>query len=696
MANGKTKKSRTGEEAPARAPGLKPILFVLDPSSENDKDLTDHMNNLEGAPVDIIKLWVMGYIQNVFVKNTKANDLLPHRSDFEGCLVEPEKREVDGKLIYPWAGLYRIIKSQEQEYQFFFSTISLQGLDIKSLFNKYCVPGGSQGSSGGGPVLNADKTEIFRPYEIIGGSGSMQDHMLKYHIVKIPIESMSDKNTLGRLKYWEAIIFHNSESIKVKTVRDSINKNQASPEDLEDVKKDLKTIRGKYVIGYEATALVIREVVLFPGDTVFIDENDNKTSNYENLPYLMFDHQEAKKVSSTGLKEKFKYLTHETEPLERMQGPFWIELDYFHSEDPAKTKVKLNLKTYKMAEAEASEEKLPFAVQDYPSVLDTQFFQIFDTSSIYQLFLSKKFSERNLKRAIKQEWNNQSNKKGIPDKVVNNFYFGYGGDRNECLLDAFRKASTFWKYRVTSDFDDVMKSELAQKTLTLSTHVKFSFDTRTDAYSESLAPLHVYSQIKSWWEYLSEEDKINILNCNYITVQGFASEMGDEIVNEPLRRDRAWKTAKSLWWVLRKEFKSSFGKKTLLEPQQSSQSESQKFVPANKKEVSILYWGQAGFPTHIALTPHANMHVLLTQDKKIVETAIKNHFQRFRDDNPDHRVAIVSFIQVIPAYVEQYMEEEIRLVTANPICAYRVLHHHAPGGSEPSRILLYILEPRWI
>ena len=166
-------------------------------------------------------MWVIGHVQNVLAKNNKSTDLKLFRTDFEGCLSEPEKRIVGSTSLYPWAGLYRKIKGQELKYQFFFSTISLQGLDEQNLFNKYCIPDGSSASGGDGYVLDENRTEIFRPYEIIGGSGSIQDHMFEYHIIKIPIESFFDKNVLGSLEYWEAVIFHNSESNKVKTFRDS-------------------------------------------------------------------------------------------------------------------------------------------------------------------------------------------------------------------------------------------------------------------------------------------------------------------------------------------------------------------------------------------------------------------------------------------------------------------------------------------
>ena len=441
-----------------------------------------------------------------------------------------------------------------------------------------------------------------------------------------------------------------------------------------------------------ATVLSIHDIVLFPGNAVFIDENDNKTSNYKSLPFCVYDHLQAGSATSGPGLKGYKYIVNETPSSPKEKGPFWIESEFLNSNLSGKMKLKLKTRIYKMDEAEKAEQKLPFAVQDQPSVTDDIFFRRFDTADLHKLFTSAQMKEKDVLHDINLELVYFS----YPGSTLKNFYFGYGYDWNECLLNALHKAALYWKFSVRSEFDDLTKSELAKKNLKLSTNVKFSFDTRTDAFSESLAPLHVYSQIKSWWEGLSETDKVNILNCNYITVQGFASEMGGETVNEPLRNNRAWKAAQSLWLLLKNEFKKSSLKKTLLPPIEGKHFTPQTIDPKERLNVPIFHWGVPGPPAHFFLIPHTNMQVMLTKDKKIVEMAIKNHYQRFPEDNPNHRVAIVSFIQVVPAYVEQYLKEEIRLATASPICGYRVIHYHKPGGAEPNRMLVYISEPRWI
>lgn len=691
MGNGKTRKARTGRPNPARAPGLKPIIFLLDPSSESDPDFSKHISDLESAPSDFIKMWVIGHVQNVLVKNDKSSALKIFKTNYEGCLIEPKKRKIGGKTLYPWAGLYRKIKGQELKYQFFFSTISLVGLDKQNLFNKYNIPDRSSGSGGNGFVLDERKTEIFRPYEIVGGSGSFIEHMFEYHVIKIPIESLSDKNVLGSLEYWEAIVFHNSESDKIKTFRDCVITNQASPDNFNDVKQILKTIRGKYVIGYKADVLSYYDIVLFPGNTAFIDENDNRTSNYSSLPFCVYDRYQSPPQAPAATRKGFKYIIDETPTAKTERGPFWLESDFMNSSRSGKLKLKAKVKLYKMEEADSAEKKLPFAVQNQPPATDLDFFRIFDTEDFHKLFTSSKMKEKGVLNALNLEMIDHN----YPDSVLKNFYFGYGNDWNECLLDALKKAALYWKFSVRSEFDDLTKSELATKSLKLSTNIKFSFDTRTDAFSESLAPLHVYSQIKCWWEGLGEDDRVNLLNCNYITVQGFASEMGGETVNAPLRRNRAWKTAQSLWLLLKNEFKKSPQKKSLLSPVEGKQFVPQKIDPKDRLNVPIFHWGVPGPPSHFFLTPSTGIQVMLTKDKKIVEKAIKRHFQRFPDDDPNHRVAIVSFVQMIPAYVEQYLKEEIRLVTASPIGAYRVVHYHKPAGAEPNKMLVYILKPRW-
>ena len=258
-----------------------------------------------------------------------------------------------------------------------------------------------------------------------------------------------------------------------------------------------------------------------------------------------------------------------------------------------------------------------------------------------------------------------------------------------------RKAALYWKFSVRSEFDDSIKSELANENLKLSTNIKFYFDTNTDAFSESLTPLHIYSQIKSWWGSLSEPDRFNIFNCNYITVQGFTSKMGDESINKSLRNNRAWKTAQSLWLLLKKEFNDCPLKKTLISPIEGNQCVPQIIDPEDRLNVPIIYWGVVGQPSNLFLIPCTNMNVMLNKDKKIVEEAIKKHYQKFPDDDPNHRIVIISFVQVIPAYVEQYLKEEIRMIAASPICGYRVVYYHQSYKPESGKMLVYILPPSW-
>lgn len=82
---------------------------------------------------------------------------------------------------------------------------------------------------------------------------------------------------------------------------------------------------------------------------------------------------------------------------------------------------------------------------------------------------------------------------------------------------------------------------------------KVYFASGSDAFSEELVPKHVFSQIKGWWDNLDKGRKEFLLNCSYIEVIGFASKKGHNPVNRRLRDDRAWKTAKSLQLIFKKE-----------------------------------------------------------------------------------------------------------------------------------------------
>lgn len=705
MANGNSTQSGTGAEKSSRATGSKPLMFLVDPSGENLPELSQNVNNLERAPAEFIKLWIMGYIQSVFVKNNSENVLRPHKTNFEGCLVEPKKREIKGKLMHPWAGLMRQSKGQVNEYQFFLSTISLEGLDIKNYFSRYSFPDTSKGSSG--YIIDEKKMNVWRPYEVGDHEGPIDETWCyKYHIVKIPLESLEKRNTLKTLEYWESIIFFNSESGQVKAFRDNVTKSQASPEEFDHLKPILKEIRGDYLIGYKALSIRINERALFPGEVSYINETGIKTSPSTQLPYLMVDRVEGKKMGSTQPLGKFQYLTHEKSPPAKMLGPFWVESEFINSVDPGKSNEKQTVQVYKMKEAVQGEEKLPFASSKLPSVMDTGFLNLFDKAPLNQLFSSEKPNEERVKQVMKTALKTSS----YGESMLNHFYYGYGNNRNECLLDAFNRAAMFWKYGIRYEFDDIMKTKGSKKSLSLETNIKFTFDTKTDAFSESLAPLHIYSQIKSWWNGLSDNDKFNMKNCDFITVRGYSSELGgvDSDINVNLRINRAWKTAQSLWLLLKEEFKKmGMISRVLLQPVAREGRDPGTFKPDDRQNVPIYYWGEASKPTSVVLTPHANLQVKLTQDKKIVEEAISKHVQRFPDDNPDERIAIVSFVQEVPALVEQiveeekksveqYVKEEMRLLAAEPLCGYRVLYHYKSSGSGiPDRILVYIPKPSW-
>ena len=84
---------------------------------------------------------------------------------------------------------------------------------------------------------------------------------------------------------------------------------------------------------------------------------------------------------------------------------------------------------------------------------------------------------------------------------------------------------------------------------------KVYFASGSDAFSQDDVPRHVFIQLKLWWENLDENRKDFIKNCSYVEVIGYSSKKGKYSVNKRLRDDRAWKTAKALQILLKKEHK---------------------------------------------------------------------------------------------------------------------------------------------
>lgn len=678
----------SGNNAPAVAHGAMPILFILDPSGIENYENKKYIDDLSNAPGSFIELWILNRIQSVIIEENKTKKLKLYRTNFEGCLTEIRKKEIKGKNIYPWAGLFRKIKNEIPKYQFFLSTISLEGFDVRDLFEKYKIP-----EKAGTEIEN--KINISRPgFENVSIDSDIFLDTLKLdcYIVKIPLETLFEKNELGKLEYWESVIFFNTAQRDVAQFRTNLSKKLPVIKSFEEIKQILTVIRGNYFIGYEAYSLIIDEEIIYPGNTTFINENDTRKEQKDKLlPFLLFD--ESNKIPSTS--SDINYVLWESDKLMAESGPLWLESNFCNNGEAEGSKVKkseifesyLKIKIWQMGKNDSAKDKLPISRSDSPSVRDSTFFEKFNTHEFTVIFLSQQYSEIIIMNSIKSILNKNQYNVIIKD----NFFFGYGNDWNECLIDALNKAATFWKFKYKYEFNDIFTQGKRENSL-ISTHVKFSFDTNTDAFSESLAPLHIFSQIKSWWDGLNKIDQFGILNCDFIEIKGFTSDIGTAEINKQLRINRAKKTAYSLYILLQSEFNKDAHKKTLRKPIFGNPDFSQIMKAKSNSEVPIIYRGESGKPDNLVITPCTSLMLNLVQDKGIIEDAINSHYKNFPDDNPEHRVVTISFHQFLPEKTEQFLKENIYLLVATPIPAYRVLLHFR---SRVNRMLVYVLPPIW-
>jgi hypothetical protein len=220
---------------------------------------------------------------------------------------------------------------------------------------------------------------------------------------------------------------------------------------------------------------------------------------------------------------------------------------------------------------------------------------------------------------------------------------------------------------------DILKS--GDKDPYLYSVMRVFFATGSDGFSDALVPMHVYFQLKSWWDSLDSVDpsvKEGLKDSDEIEVLGFSSRLTsetDQRDNERLRKDRAWKTAKSLQLLLQND-------KAYLADSGSSQSGKLRIkhrpAPLNFYPDDKIF---NKFEMHFAETVLDGTKVEFPQTRTL-------------DDNRhEDRVALVVFKRKMPKF-SQLATNVIVTDYALPIYEYRTLLHVESGGNRTEDVVL--------
>jgi hypothetical protein len=659
----------TATSSMQRPKPTKPILFIIDASKDrtHGADIKRKLDDLPNAKDTFIKHWILNHICCVFVRKKGDTDVTPLRTDYEGCLVFEHPNLAEGKD--PWKGLYRQEKGKLNQYHFFFSTIDLDTAEAKALFDKYKFP-----RSDDGIALSETPIKLNRPYHPLTGD---------YHVVRVPLDELTLKSEFGLLEFWESVIFHNSEHPDVVAVRDKFKNNGATQRDFDKLRGKVEEIRGDHLIGYTSDVLQLYGVVFWDGEIKYVSKPP-QSPPLGDLPFLLDGDahlayprpQSRSGVLSPDAREQAG------------QGPFWLESEYRNTEEEAEggglSKKKSHKEVHLYDMLARVREGLPFAdPASAITVTDDKLFEKLRNPVLSAEWRQDRYSDQKVRRIVGSLLGE--------NELARSFFVGYGNDWNSSLLNALDDAALYWKHRILSSFDDVAKDGAPDKRFDLATYTKVSFDTKTDAFSESVAPAHVYTQLSYWWSQLSVEERSTFLNCDYVTVEGHTSEAGGPTINVSLAEERAWKTAGSLWLLLENEYWQKPWKKRMLFPEKNQPLSAH--PPTQRGQVPIFYSGIPGPPSTSLLVPYASTRMPLTQDDKLVQDAIANHRP---NDEPEHRIAIIGFHQLLPPYTEQMLSETIRVVTATPIVGYRVVLFDQPNEKvRPCRMLVYVRSPLW-
>ncbi len=518
----------------------------------------------------------------------------------------------------------------------------------------------------------------------------------KVFVVQVPESSIQPAGKIEKLDYWEKVMYKESSDKRFNEFKELWRKRQLNKADFEKLRGMLRDMRGTFIhkmINFEDSPNTPKDFKL---PLWVCDERTNL--NDKRLPvieggrqrgpywyYSEFE-QTLKKgdlnKSEEGASEDEDEADDESEEIKN--GTFLFKLD-------SRAQDKFGGGNY----------TLPKPFQFLPPVNDKIINDI--SSGTRKLFLDQKKDSDKILNKIKQNFEKIKGPNLTKYKNLSNFFTKFfkittANDLNGAIFLALDEISKeFSEVLTISQMEDYMVGSTKKTKVSIPINLIVGFSTLSDAFSESPTPKHVYQQLKEWWDNLWQGEKEKILSSAEIVIRGFSSELGTENINKNLRKNRAWKIAKSLELVLKKPLEDEKNKVLSLVPYEKSKIGIEVETPNIPKNAIPIYHYAApegAFPKEHPYLFHPSNSTLceVLEDDSIVKKAVK---QVPENNSPRDRIGIITFYRNYNLQETQEIEQKVKVSSAIPISGYRVIHHDKSYESGLHRILIYVIPGFW-
>ncbi|MCG7853052.1 MAG: hypothetical protein MIO92_11080, partial [Methanosarcinaceae archaeon] len=453
-----------------------------------------------------VKLWVVNRLPIFYSEDGK--DWIPAFGDFEGCLTDPMVIIKDGET-------YRNHYSLKQKpYYVHFTSILPPEAEKQKRFEKFGIEQ---------TVVDAPRNDIIRPYP--GDSPQKKFDYGIYRngmeVLRIPSSKVIYISGRSRLRYWETVFYQNCNDPICKTLKNyEISGNTWTSKEADQLRNVLVSRRGK--------CLGILKLKMEDNE---FESGDEK----KELP------EQGTQLFAFGV----------SEDVARSEGsgvPMAISgKDDEDFDQDVKAKVQLH-------QVSASTHIDP-------------------TQAFYKDFISKNLADmRKQLQGVDKSMTDDDvlkkireyiNKLPYPNdfaakkELAQQFHICTESTASECLMLAVNNAIVNWSRSLSSYHSDLL-TETKFDSRSIVSVKPFYFATGSDAYSDDIAPKHIFFQIKEWWQdqLYSYQRKEIAEETAEIEVVGYSSKLTRaESDNIRLRFDRAWKTARCLELIIRDEIK---------------------------------------------------------------------------------------------------------------------------------------------
>ena len=621
--NDKLKASSHAKKSSRAGP---PVLVVLDPGISTYK--------IDYSKVEDVKLWVINRIPIYYSED--GTNWEPGFGDFEGCLTKPDMIIIDGKKYQEHLSL------EQKPYYIHFTAVLPAETKEQKRFDTFAIKD---------TVVQAPSKDIVRPYP-----GGFKDTQKKFNfgifrdgieVLKIPASNVKYVSGSAKLRYWESLFFKNSSGGIYGKLRNKETCGEPwSSEEADELKKALDGKRGKH----RATLKKEKK-----GNSLESETGSLQLDRDDQL-FAFGMSEDVARSEGSGKPLALK----EEEPIEKEDLCAQVQL---------------------------------FKVSSFTRISPTQrFYSDFVAKDLNEmtrrfLTLDKKIDDEALLKSIKDYINGLSYLAPAEKKeLAQQFHICTEDSEPKCIMLAVSNAIENWRISLSLYDSDFASDKRFDSSCVLSVK-PFYFATGSDAYSNEIVPKHIFFQIKEWWEeqlYKHQREEI-AQEVAQIEIIGYSSKKTrDKSDNIRLRKDRAWKVAKSLELVIKNAVKD---RKVVVQQRVLPSSEWwQKQIHVSEKTVTItnilpiLYIGEALdiYPKRNLFKLEGNYVMDLVLD---TQSSVEEPLKASTDD-PEDRACLIIFKRPIPEKVNQIVKSVVITNSAGPIFMYRtILSHEVSGGN---------------